>query len=152
MQPIPKRLKIIALFLLLSTAIAACKDDSIRKAARASDDMATIVSLAIDAKRGLAQTTPPLITSQEELALTFGLQKVNAAVQAFHSQALATRDLNPATKAQLLSMLSSITQSVNELNQQDVFGIRNPDAKAKLTAVLSGFSGAFIAIQAALGS
>lgn len=147
-----QRKVVIPIVVLLVALQLACKDDQIRRAARASDDMATIVSLAIDAKRGLAQTSPPLINSQEELALTFGLQKVNTAVQTFHNQALAMRDLNPANKSQLLSTLATITQAVADLNQQDIFSIKNPDAKAKLTAVLSGFAGAFAAIQAALGS
>src|SRR6185436_2325581 len=77
--------------LLLILALLACKDDSIRKAARASDDMAVTVGLAIDVKRQLGQTGSKLINDQEELALTVGLQKVNTAVKAFHLQVKNTK-------------------------------------------------------------
>jgi hypothetical protein len=146
-----ERKHVLGVVLLLVVMQLACTDDAIRKSARASDDMATIVGLAIDAKRGLATTTPPTISPEEELALTLGLQKVNAAVRAFHTQALAAKDMNPATKSQLLALFTQITQSVSELNSQGVLGIKNPEAQAKITLILSGFSGTFAAIQAALG-
>jgi len=140
-----------AIVLLLILTLLACKDESIRKAARASDDMAVTVGLAIDVKRQLGQTGSKLISDQEELALTLGLQKVNTAVKAFHLQVKNTKALDPASKNQLLLLFSGITTSVAELNQQGVLGIHNEQAKAKVAAVLAGFTTAFAAIQAALG-
>jgi len=140
-----------AALLVLILSLVACKDESIRKAARASDDMAVTVSLAIDVKRGLGQTGTKLISNEEELALTLGLQKVNTAVRAFHTQVKATKALDPASKNQLLQLFSGVTASVAELNQQGVLGIKNEEAKSKVTAALAGFSASFAAIQAALG-
>lgn len=140
-----------AVILLLVLTLLACKDDSIRKAAKASDDMAVTIGLAIDVKRELGQTGTKLISDQEELALTLGLQKVNTAVKAFHLQVKNTKALNPASKNQLLQLLSGITTAVAELNQQGVLGIHNEQAKAKISAVLAGFTASFAAIQAALG-
>jgi hypothetical protein len=137
--------------LLLIVVLLACKDDSIRKAAKASDDMATVVSLAIDVKRGLGQTGTKAISDQEELALTLGLQKVNTAVKAFHLQVKNTKALDPASKNQLLQLFSGVTTAVAELNQQGVLGIHNEEARAKVAAVLAGFQTAFATIQAALG-
>jgi hypothetical protein len=140
-----------AIVLLLIVVLLACKDDSIRKAARASDDMATVISLAIDVKRGLGQTGTKVISNQEELALTLGLQKVNTAVKAFHLQVKNTKALDPASKNKLLQLFSGVTTAVGELNQQGVLGIHNEEARAKVAAVLAGFQTAFATIQAALG-
>lgn len=138
-----------AIVLLLILVLVACKDDAIRKAARASDDMAVTISLAIDTKRELAKAG--LLKPDEEIPLTLGLQKVNTAVKAFHLQVKNTKALDPASKNQLLLLFSGITSSVADLNQQGVLGIKNEQAKAKVSAVLAGFTTAFAAIQAALG-
>ena len=129
----------------------ACKDTQIKQAARASDDMATTISLAIDAKRALATSNPPLITPQEELALTLGLQKVNAAVRAFNEEVKRLSKVDPNSKGQLLALFADITKSISDLNAQGVLGIKNPDSKAKLTVILAGFNASITAIQVALG-
>ena len=138
-----------AVLLLLIIGLVACKDESIRKAARASDDMAVTVGLAIDAKRELAASG--LLKPEEEIPLTLGLQKVNTAVKAFHLQVKNTSQLDPTSKNQLLLLLSGVTTSVAELNQQGVLGIKNEQAKTKISTILAGFNAAFAAIQAALG-
>jgi hypothetical protein len=144
------RLKIALIYLVIAASIA-CKDDSIRKAARASDDMASTISLAIDVKRQLAMSTPPLIDHDEEVRLTLGLQKVNAAVKAFNTEVKRLSKLDPASKGNLVALFASVTQSINELNGQGVLGIKNPDAKAKVQAVLAAFSTSIAVIQAVLG-
>jgi len=141
---IPQTVVLAAILILL-----ACKEESIRKAARASDDMAVTISLAIDAKRELAASG--LLKPEEEIPLTLGLQKVNTAVKAFHLQVKNTKQLDPASKNQLLLLFSGITTSVAELNQQGVLGIKNEQAKTKVSAILAGFTTAFAAINAALG-
>jgi len=141
------RQQLVAVLLIL--VLAACKDESIRKAARASDDMAVTISLAIDTKRQLALAG--LLKPEEEIPLTLGLQKVNTAVKAFYLQVKNTSTLDPAAKNQLLLLFSGITTSVEELNQQGVLGIRNEEAKTKISAVLAAFTTAFAAIQVALG-
>ena len=138
-----------AFMVVLVLTIVACKEEAIRKAARASDDMAVTVSLAIDTKRELAKAG--LLKPEEEIPLTLGLQKVNAAVKAFHLQVEQTKALDPASKNQLLLLLEGVTTSVAELNQQGVLGIKNEEAKNKVSAVLAGFTAAFAAINAALG-
>lgn len=147
----PNRIKIALVYLVIAASIA-CKDDSIRKAARASDDMAVTVGLAIDTKRALATSVPPLITSQEEIALTLGLQKVNTAVRAFHTEVSRLSKVDPASKGQLLALFSNITQSVSELNNQGVLGIKNEQSKIKLQTVLATLNTAIATIQAVLGA
>lgn len=130
--------------------LAACKDESIKKAAKASDDMAVTVGLAIDVKRQLALSVPPLISQDEELKLTLGLQKVNTAVTVFHHEVKRLSKLDPQAKGNLSVLLSGIVQAVNELNQQAVLGIKNPDSKAKVQAVLAGLNISFSIIRAVL--
>lgn len=141
------KVKVVLTVLLLLQV--ACKDDAIRKAARAADDMAVTISLAIDAKRELA--TAGLLKPDEEIPLTLGLQKVNTAVKAFHLQVKHTKQLDPTSKTLLLQLFAGITASVVELNHEGVLGIKNPEAKTKVAAVLAGFQVSFTAIQAVLG-
>lgn len=143
------RLNFILPIILILVGVA-CKDEQIRKAAKASDDMATIVSVAIDTKRQLGQTGSKLITNDEELALTLGLQKVNASVIAFHKQVKVTQTLNPESKMALAGLFKSVVDSVAELNQKGVLGIKNQDAKAKVSTVLAGFTVTFAVVQAVL--
>lgn len=138
------------LLMLLAIQQVACKDDAIRKAARASDDMAVAVSLAIDTKRQLGQTGGKLISDQEELALTLGLQKVNTAVRAFHNQVKATQKLDLNSRAQLAQLSKLIIEAVKGLDQ-DILGIKNADARAKISVVLSSITAAISAIQLAIG-
>jgi hypothetical protein len=144
------RLKIALIYLVIAASIA-CKDDAIRKAARASDDMASTISLAIDVKRQLAMSTPPLISHDEEVALTLGLQKVNTSVRAFNTEVKRLSKLDPAAKGNLAALFASVTQSINELNAQGVLGIKNEQAKQKVQAVLAAFSASIAVIQAVLG-
>ena len=106
---------------------------------------------AIDVKRGLGQTGSKVISNEEELALTLGLQKVNEAVKAFHAQVKATSALDPAAKGKLLQLLGGVTTSLADLNQSGVLGIHNPDAKSKVAAVLAGITASIATIQAVLG-
>jgi hypothetical protein len=145
------RLKIALIYLVIAASIA-CKDDSIRKAARASDDMASTISLAIDVKRQLAMSTPPLIDHDEEVKLTLGLQKVNTSVRAFNTEVKRLSKLDPAAKGNLVALFASVTQSINELNAQGVLGIKNEQSKQKVQAVLAAFSESIAVIQVVLGT
>ena len=145
------RFRFAMIYLVIATSIA-CKDDQIRKAARASDDMAVTIGLAIDAKRALATSTPPLITHGEEIQLTLGLQKVNAAVRAFHNEVARLSKVDPASKGQLVALFADITKSISDLNNQGVLGIKNPDSKLKLQTILATLNTAIATINAILGT
>jgi hypothetical protein len=139
-----------ALILLLISAQLACKPESIRKAAKAADDMAITISVSIDTKRSLAASG--MLTPEEEIPLTLGLQKVNSSVKAFHLQVKNTKELDQASKTLLLGLFSGIVDSVAELNQTGVLGIKNPEAKTKITTILAGFQISMSMIQVALGT
>lgn len=141
--------KRLAVVLFLISVQLACKDDQIRKAARASDDMATAISLTIDLKRSLAASG--VLKPEEEIPLTLALQKVNTAAKAFHTQVAATSKFDPAAKNKLLTLFEGIATSVNELNQQGVLGIKDPEARTKISTVLVGVSSALASIKVALG-
>ena len=138
----------IVLVFLISLQLA-CTGDQIKKSAQAAQDMSLALGLAIDAKRSLAEAK--LIDPQEEIALTLGMAKVNLAIRAFNNQVSATKTLDPTSKAQLLTLFQGIVSSVNDLNTQGVLGIKNPDSKAKITAVLAGITVALATVQAILG-
>jgi hypothetical protein len=144
-----RNLKSYLAVLALILGLMACKDEAVRKAARASDDMAVTVGLAIDTKRSLAASG--LLKPEEEIPLTLGLQKVNASIKAFHAQVKRTSVLDQTSKPQLALLFSNITSAVAELNEKGVLGIKDPEAKAKVTAVLAGFTTAFAVIQAVIG-
>lgn len=144
-SPWSRRLPVLVLLLL---TLVACKDDSIRKAARAADDMAVTIGLAIDTKRELAAAG--LLPPEQELPLTLGIQKVNTSVKAFHLQVKNTKELDPTSKDLLLRLFAEITAGVAELNHQGVLEIKNPEAKTKVSAVLAGFQVSFVVIQAVL--
>jgi len=129
---------------------AACTDSQLTKAAKASDDIAVSISLAIDVKRSLAMSVPPLITPEEELTLTLALQRVNTATMLFREKAMTFKTLDANTKTALLPLFQTITASVTELNNQGILGIKNQDAKAKVALVLTSLSAALATIQSVL--
>jgi hypothetical protein len=145
-----KKTLLIAIVFSLITSQLACKDSQIQKAAKATDDMAVTISLAIDAKRALALTMPPLISPEEEVTVTLALQKVNAAVGAFRIQAMGISKLDPNSKAKLLPLFQGISESITDLNNQGLLGIKNPEAKNKLTLILGGLAASLAIVQSVL--
>lgn len=139
----------IHLVILLVVFIIACKDDQLRKAAKASDDAAIAIGAMIDVKRELGKQE--LITPAQELVLTERLLDVNRAVYQFNSRARTYDRLDSTTQTELLRLFGDITGSMRTLNEQGVLQIQNPDTKQKLSAVLSALDTAVQTIGAALG-
>lgn len=105
--------------------------------AKASDDIAGGISAMIDAKRQLA--AKGRITPDEERKLTDLLDTANNAAIAFNNK-IKTPGINPldaATKADLLTLLSNVTNAVNELNNSGVLRIGNADARQKLSRIFT---------------
>jgi hypothetical protein len=126
----------------------ACKDDSLKKAARASDDMAQTISAAIETKRALAQNG--FIDPKEELQLTLTLKKVNDIAIQFNKQARAIGKLDSVNRKNLMVVFRQLSQSINELSQQGVLSIKNENSKAQLAAILGGLDISLKVIEAAL--
>ena len=117
-------------------------DDAVRKAARAADTIAGSISEMIKVKRQLAEQKT--ITPEEELALTNALLKANTADKAFLAATKQVKGTPTQTeKSNLATLFSAISSAVNEIDT-DVLGVKNPDAKTKLTTILNS-------IKASLG-
>lgn len=110
--------------------------------------MAVTIGLAIDAKRELAANG--LLPPDQEIPLTIGLQRVNTTVKALHTQVKNTKRLDPTSRDSLFRLFSSVTASVSDLNNQGMLGVKNPEARTRLTAVLAAFQVSFSVIQSVL--
>src|SRR5262245_32694640 len=110
-------------------------DDPVRKAARAADAIAGSINEMIKVKRQLAQQKT--ITADEELALTNALLKANTADKSFLAAVKQVKGTpTEAQKSNLATVFSAVSASVNEIDA-GVLGVKNADAKAKLTTILN---------------
>ena len=136
------RRTVVGLVLVLATSSLSFKcgsgqpqDDPVRKAAKAADAIAGSITEMIKVKRQLAQQKT--ITSEEELALTNALLKANTADKAFLA---ATKQLKGTPtgdqKSNLKTLFSAVSAAVNEVDA-GVLGVKNPEAKTKLTTILN---------------
>ena len=120
-------------------------DDPVRKAAKAADTIAGSITEMIKLKRQLAQQKT--ITPDEELALTNALLKANTADKAFLA---ATKQVKgaptAADKSNLATLFSAVSAAVNEIDA-DVLGVKNPDAKTKLTTILNSIKASLAVIS-----
>ena len=147
------RRTLVSFVLVLATASLSFKcgngqqgpDDPVRKAAKAADAIAGSITEMIKVKRQLAQQKT--ITADEELALTNALLKANTADKAFLA---ATKQLKgtptAADKSNLATLFSAVSAAVNEIDA-DVLGVKNPDAKAKLTTILNSIKASLAVIS-----
>ena len=147
------RRTLVSLVLVLATASLSFKcssgqqgpDDPVRKAAKAADAIAGSITEMIKVKRQLAQQKT--ITAEEELALTNALLKANTADKAFLA---ATKQLKgtptAADKSNLATLFSAVSAAVNEIDA-GVLGVKNPDAKAKLTTILNSIKASLAVIS-----
>ena len=148
------RRTVVILVLVLATSSLSFKcdggggqsqDDPVRKAAKAADTIAGSITEMIKVKRQLAQQKT--ITADEELALTNALLKANTADKAFLA---ATKQLKGAPtadqKSNLATLFSAVSAAVNEVDA-DVLGVKNPDAKTKLTTILNSIKASLAVIS-----
>ncbi len=146
----------VSLLLLLSLASFSFKCDNggttvpdpIRKAAKASDDIAAALNTMTKVKRELG--TSGKLSRDREAALTTLLQKANTADRAFLNEIKKLKaDPNPATKANLCSLFNTASSALTELNTNGILTIEDADAKSKLTTVFSTITAALPIITAA---
>ena len=135
----------VALLLLLSlTAFSfKCDDggggglsDPYRKAAKASDDIATALNTMTKLKRDLG--TSGKLSHDREVALTTLLQKANDADRAFLNEIKKLKaDPNPAQKATLCTLFNTASSALTDLNTSGIMPVEDADAKSKLATVFS---------------
>ena len=115
--------------------------DPYRKAAKAADDMAAALNTMAKIKRELG--TSGKLSRDRELALTNLLLKANTADKEFVKQIKALKaDPNPASKATLCSLFTTVTSALADLNDNGILPIDNPESKSKLAAVFNTITAA----------
>ena len=132
----------VALLLLLSFTAFSFKcdggdvSDPYRKAAKASDDIASAINTMTRIKRELG--TSGKISRDREVALTNLLQKANDADQAFVTEIKKLKaDPNPAQKATLCTLFNTVSSALTDLNNSGILPVEDADAKSKLATVFS---------------
>jgi hypothetical protein len=122
--------------------------DTVRKLAKASDDLSGGIKLAIKTKRDLAQQK--VITPEEELALTKFLLDVDRAGEAFNTALVNTQNDSPQARQQLLALLDSVAGAVKSLNDDGVLHIKNGGARQRVALLISGVEAAIASIRVIL--
>lgn len=142
------RVKKTVLILLVCLFIQACDNADIRKAAKASDDMARGISVALDLDAALIQQG--LLSNDEAIAVTSALLDLNRLAREFNDTARGFKALDGAAKASLLQILTSITASLDKLNTQGVLRIKNAEAQQKFKTALAVITAAVNILAATL--
>jgi hypothetical protein len=123
------------------------RPEPLRNAARAADAIAKSIGEMTTVKRDMASQKK--ITPAEELKLTQALLRLNTA-----DKTLVTRlkSLNSApdatTQSQLFSMFNEVTAALDDLNNNGVLGVQNPDSRARLTTIINSIKASVQIIQA----
>lgn len=147
---------LIAVLLVLGLLNAACDKNRIREAAKASDRMATLIGSLTDLKRELGpagqtcQTLQSCITAEEELRLTQHLLTVNSRVKDFNNFARTLKEDTEQARLDLATAFNGITTAVNQLSNDAIFPVKNPEAKKRLLAILNSINVSVQIIDAAL--
>ncbi|HKQ08314.1 MAG TPA: hypothetical protein VJ464_24530 [Blastocatellia bacterium] len=118
---------------------SAADNDPRRKAAKAGDDIAGSVSAMIKLKRELAKQGQ--ITKEEDLTLTNALLKLNSADKVFVTTLKSLKGTpDAASKTNLANLFGAVTSAISDLNTNGVLGVKNPDARTKLTNILNAIN------------
>lgn len=125
--------------LLLALAGAGCDDSQFRKAARASDGIASGVAAMTDVGKNLHGAG--LLTSEEALGVARLLQEANLANEQFQAKARTLEQVDPKNKKMLTLWFGEVSAALAKLNQEGVLHVKNEDARARLAV-------AFASIQA----
>ena len=125
--------------------------EPLRNAARASDTIAKSIGEMITVKRELAKQGK--LTPDEELKLTQALLRVNTADKVLVKRLKSLKAApDPTTKAELVKMFGEVTSALNDLNSGGLLGIRNEEARTKLTTVFNTINASVLIIQTFIDS
>lgn len=136
---------LLLLLVFTSLSFKGCNDsglsDPYRKAAKAADDIAASLNTMTKIKRDLG--TSGKLSPDRERALTDLLLKANTADKAFVRQIKALKaNPDPATKATLCTLFSTVSSALTDLNNNGILPIDNADSKSKLTTVFNTITAA----------
>lgn len=129
---------IIPLFLLLAVpGLTGCPDNQIREIAKNVDRVADLVQDGREIRDELFVQN--VIDRSEAAKLTTALHKIHSANKTFRARAITYQnggDLTPEGKADLRKLADDISGAVSDLIQDGTFGVKNPDAQARIQAVI----------------
>ena len=155
-----RRITAVGLVLMLSLASMSFKcgggngnggansnTDPLRPAIRAADAIAKSIGEMNNVKRELARQGK--ITSAEELKLTQQLLRLNTADKVLLDRLKSLRSEPDApTRAQLLTLFNELTAALDDLNSTGVLGVTDPDARNRLTTIITAIRSSVQIIQA----
>jgi len=122
-----------------------------RNAARASDTIAKSIGEMITVKRELAKDGK--LTADEDLKLTQALLRVNTADKVLVKRLKSLKAAPDATtKAELVTMFGEVTSALNDLNSGGLLGVKNEEARTKLTTVFNTINASVLIIQTFIDS
>lgn len=143
---------LLVIALALTTLSFKCGDgpnvqsEPLRNAARASDTIAKSIGEMITIKRELAKQGK--LAPDEELKLTQALLRVNTADKVFVKRLKSLNGApDTATKAELVKMFGEVTSALNDLNSNGLLGLKNEEARTKLTTIFSTINASVLIIQ-----
>lgn len=125
--------------------------DPLRNAARASDTIAKSIGEMITVKRELAKDGK--LTADEDLKLTQALLRVNTADKVLVKRLKSLKAAPDATtKAELVTMFGEVTSALNDLNSGGLLGVKNEEARTKLTTIFNTINASVLIIQTFIDS
>jgi hypothetical protein len=125
--------------------------DPLRNAARASDTIAKSIGEMITVKRALAKEGK--LTADEDLKLTQALLRVNTADKVLVKRLKSLKAAPDATtKAELVTMFGEVTSALNDLNSGGLLGVKNEDARTRLTTIFNTINASVLIIQTFIDS
>ena len=125
--------------------------DPLRNAARASDTIAKSIGEMITVKRALAKDGK--LTADEDLKLTQALLRVNTADKVLVKRLKSLKAAPDATtKAELVTMFGEVTSALNDLNSGGLLGVKNEEARTRLTTIFNTINASVLIIQTFIDS
>ncbi|HEX6182763.1 MAG TPA: hypothetical protein VFZ44_02550 [Pyrinomonadaceae bacterium] len=127
------------------------QSDPLRNAARASDTIAKSIGEMITVKRALAKEGK--LTADEDLKLTQALLRVNTADKVLVKRLKSLKAApDAATKAELVTMFGEVTSALNDLNSGGLLGVKNEEARTRLTTIFNTINASVLIIQTFIDS
>lgn len=140
-------LLLLATLLPLAGLTTACGDDTQKAIASNVDRVAILTQDGREIRDELF--TQAIIDREEAYKFTLALQKVHNANKTFKAKAQtyqAGGGLTPDGKRDLAKLATDISDAVTELVSNGTFGVKNPDAQARINAVIGSIRQAALAI------
>ncbi len=141
------RMMLGAAFIFAALACSACGDDQLKTVAANVDRAAILIKDGREIRDELF--TQGIIDRDDAYKVTLALVKVNRALQAFNNRARTYKDaggLTPEGKALLKKLANDISSAATELVSNGTFGVKSPDAQARINAAIGSIRQVALAI------